>query len=83
MNAYDRINLATDELERFGYWVHAKPSEGHEMLFADHLEQAVKNVARMIEGLRKAHGYRHGSKPLLAHLHKCLPEPEWGIKVKL
>lgn len=77
-----KIERLTYAFEAYGYFVDAKPIDGEEETFANHLAEGLAKVETTFEFNAKHYGFRGKSKRAMQSLHRALPDPTWGVGVR-
>ena len=70
-------------LRYFGYAVDMEPIPGAEDDFIAALRQALSRVESVLAANAKRFGFRGTSKRARAALHRDLPQPGWGIELRV
>lgn len=79
---FDKFCAVSDRFAAYGYMIDSEPLEGQFDAWIDQLMTGWKDFEKRVEGIRRVWGFRGRSKALLAHLHKRIPEPVWGVEVR-
>ena len=75
-----KIENVTAGFRNYGYHVTSEPMPGCEAVYYAHLQRGLRKVEEAVDFLHRTAHCRGKSKRTLEMLHRCLPEPCWGVR---